>query len=67
MFVCKPESHSSSKIKLKPVAKTIIAQKLGNRQYIYLFEIDGHEYIGMEKTQLIHKIDCKCHLIKSVK
>lgn len=67
MFACNSEDYFVSKVKLKPVAKSIIAQRIGNSQFIYLFEIGDHEYIGMENTQLIHKIDCKCHLIKSIK
>jgi hypothetical protein len=63
MFGCKAEFHPISTIKLEPVAKNIIAQRIGNRQYLYLFEIGDHEYIGMENTKLIHKVDCKCHSI----
>ena len=58
---CKAEFHPVMKISSETIAKNIIVQRLPNYQYLYLFEIDGHEYIGIDRGGIIHKVDCKCH------
>ena len=60
---CKAEFHPVTKMSFGTIAKNVIAQRLNNYQYLYLFEIDKHEYIGIDGGGIIHKVDCKCHSI----